>query len=102
VLSAPDGPAALRLIADARVDFLLTDVVLPAGMNGRELSDAVRRRLPAIKVLYVTGYTRNAIIHQGRLDPDIDLLTKPFTAEALARKVRAILDGGKVRAEPGG
>ena len=75
VLSAPDGPAALRLIEDApQIDLLLTDVVLPAGMNGRELSDEVRRRRPAIKVLYVTGYTRNAIIHHGRLDPDIDLL----------------------------
>jgi signal transduction histidine kinase/ActR/RegA family two-component response regulator len=101
VLSAPDGPAALRLIDDAQIDFLLTDVVLPAGMNGRELSDEVRRRRPAIKVLYVTGYTRNAIIHQGRLDPDIDLLTKPFTAEALTRKIRTILDAGKPRAEQG-
>jgi two-component system NtrC family sensor kinase len=96
VLSAPDGPAALRLIDGApQIDFLLTDVVLPGGMNGRELSEEVRRRRPAIKVLYVTGYTRNAIIHHGRLDPDIDLLTKPFTAEALARKMRSILDAGK-------
>ena len=56
------------------------------------------RRRPDIKVLFVTGYTRNAIIHHGRLDPDIDLLTKPFTADALTRKIRQILDG-KVRAE---
>ena len=61
-------------------------------MNGRQLSDAVLRQRPGTKVLYVTGYTRNAIIHHGRLDPDIDLLTKPFTADALARKVRQILD----------
>jgi two-component SAPR family response regulator len=47
---------------------------------------------PAIRVLYMTGYTRNAIIHHGRLDPDIDLLTKPFTADALTRKVRRMLD----------
>ena len=99
VLSAPDGPAALRLIDGApHIDFLLTDVVLPAGMNGRELSEEVRRRRPGIKVLYVTGYTRNAIIHHGRLDPDIDLLTKPFTAEALTRKIRSILDAGTPRA----
>ncbi len=100
VLSAPDGPTALRMLDDAPpIDLLLTDVVLPNGMNGRQLSDEMLRRRPDIKVLFVTGYTRNAIIHHGRLDPDIDLLTKPFTADALTRKVRQILDG-KVRAEP--
>jgi len=93
VISAPDGAAALKLIENAgAIDLLLTDVVLPGGMNGRQLSDAVRKRRPTIKLLYMTGYTRNAIIHHGRLDPDIDLLTKPFTADALARKVRRILD----------
>jgi two-component system, NtrC family, sensor kinase len=99
VISAPDGAAALKLIGDApSIDLLLTDVVLPGGMNGRELADAVHRRRPAIKILYMTGYTRNAIIHHGRLDPDIDLLTKPFTADALARKVRRILDSGSKQA----
>ena len=94
VLSASDGASALALLADApHIDLLLTDVVLPGGMNGRQLSDAVLRKRPGIKVLYMTGYTRNAIIHHGRLDPDIDLLTKPFTADALTRKVRRILDG---------
>ena len=100
VLSAPDGPTALLMLDDAPpIDLLLTDVVLPNGLNGRQLSDEMLRRRPDIKVLFVTGYTRNAIIHHGRLDPDIDLLTKPFTADALTRKVRQILDG-KVRAEP--
>ena len=99
VLSAPDGPTALGMLdAAPQIDLLLTDVVLPNGMNGRQLSDEVLRRRPDIKVLFVTGYTRNAIIHHGRLDPDIDLLTKPFTADALTRKIRQILDG-KVRAE---
>ena len=100
VLSAPDGPTALGML-DAVPEFnlLLTDVVLPNGMNGRRLSEEVLRRRPGVKVLFVTGYTRNAIIHHGRLDPDIDLLTKPFTSDALTRKVRQILDG-KVRAEP--
>jgi signal transduction histidine kinase/ActR/RegA family two-component response regulator len=99
VIAAPDGASALRLLEHAQqIDFLLTDVVLPSGMNGRQLSEEVQRRRPAIKVLYVTGYTRNAIIHHGRLDPDIELLTKPFTADALVRKVRQILDGA--RAEP--
>jgi two-component system NtrC family sensor kinase len=94
VISAPDGASALLLLADAPpIDLLLTDVVLPGGMNGRQLSEEVMRQRPGIKVLYVTGYTRNAIIHHGRLDPDIELLTKPFTADALVRKIRQILDG---------
>jgi two-component system NtrC family sensor kinase len=94
VISAGDGPSALqRLDSAPHIDLLLTDVVLPNGINGRELAEEVRRRRPEIKVLYITGYTRNAIIHHGRLDPDIDLLTKPFTADALSRKIRTILDG---------
>ena len=80
---------------------MLTDVVLPGGMNGRQLTDEVLKRRPAIKILYMTGYTRNAIIHHGRLDPDIDLLTKPFTADALARKVRRILDAGAAAKQTG-
>jgi two-component system NtrC family sensor kinase len=102
VMSASDGPAALRLLETApHIDLLLTDVVLPGGMNGRELTDAVGRLRPAIKILYMTGYTRNAIIHHGRLDPDIDLLTKPFTADALTRKVRRVLDGGGAAKQAG-
>jgi two-component system NtrC family sensor kinase len=98
VLPAPDGETALRLLdGEPSVDLLFTDVVLPGGMNGRQLADEVRRRRPAVKVLYATGYTRNAIIHQGRLDSDVDLLSKPFTADALTRKVRQILDGGSSR-----
>jgi two-component system NtrC family sensor kinase len=102
VLSAADGPSAVRMLDDAPpIDLLLTDVVLPNGMNGRELTEAVLRRRPAVKVLFMTGYTRNAIIHHGRLDPDIDLLTKPFTADALTRKIRRILDAGaRAQAEP--
>jgi two-component system NtrC family sensor kinase len=98
VMSAPDGATALRLLETApHIDLLLTDVVLPGGMNGRELTDQVLRLRNGIKVLFMTGYTRNAIIHHGRLDPDIDLLTKPFTADALTRKVRRVLDGNGVK-----
>src|ERR1043165_9725758 len=101
VLAASDGASALRMASDAReIALLLTDVVLPGGMNGRELADEMRRRDAAIKVLYMTGYTRNAIIHPGRLDPDIDLLTKPFTADALTRKVRRVLDAGGAKQVP--
>jgi two-component system NtrC family sensor kinase len=90
--AAADGASALRLLeSESNISMLFTDVVLPGGMNGRQLADEVRRRRPDLKVLYATGYTRNAIIHQGRLDAEVELLTKPFTAEALARKIRQVL-----------
>jgi CheY-like chemotaxis protein len=94
VVQASDGNQALAVWAvQPLVDLLFTDVVMP-DMNGRQLAQKALEAKPDLKVLYTTGYTRNAIIHHGRLDPDIDLLTKPFTADALARKVRRILDGG--------
>jgi two-component system NtrC family sensor kinase len=93
VISTHEGASGLRLLdANPDVQLLFTDVVLPGGMNGRQLADEARRRRPDLKVLFTTGYTRNAIIHQGRLDADVDLLTKPFTSDALVRKVRQILD----------
>ena len=95
ILSAPDGATALRLLdGEPAIELLFTDVVLPGGMNGRQLADEVLRRRPAVKVLFATGYTRNAIIHEGRLDPDVELLSKPFTADALTRKVQQVLAGG--------
>jgi signal transduction histidine kinase len=91
VCEAPDGPSALSILdRESRVDVLFTDVGLPH-MNGRDLSDAAKRRHPGIKVLFTTGYTRNAIVHGGRLDPGVALLPKPFTAAALARKLREVL-----------
>ena len=93
VISTHEGASGLRLLdANPDIQLLFTDVVLPGGMNGRQLADEARRRRPNLRVLFTTGYTRNAIIHQGRLDADVDLLTKPFTPEALVRKVRQILD----------
>ncbi len=76
-----------------RVDLLFTDVVLPGGANGRELANRARSAHPSLPVLYTTGYTRNAIVHQGRLDADVELLNKPYTQQDLARKVRDLLDG---------
>jgi DNA-binding NtrC family response regulator len=66
------------------------------GMTGRQLAEAALARHPALKVLYTTGYTRNAVVHNGVLDPDIAFLTKPFTVAQLAAKVRAVLDGSGV------
>jgi len=93
VISTHEGASALRLLdANPDIRLLFTDVVLPGGMNGRQLADEALRRHPQLKVLFTTGYTRDAIFHEGRLDANVDLLTKPFTAEALRRKVRQILD----------
>ncbi len=95
VIEAANGPAALAALEGSQhVDLLFTDVVMPGGMNGRQLADEVLRRRPGLKVLFTTGYTENAIVHHGRLDPGVDLLSKPFSRIALARKVRAVLKGG--------
>jgi len=91
---AATAAKALKILkAVPQIALLFTDVVLPGGMNGRELANEVKKLRPELPVLFATGYTRNAIIHHGRLDTDVDLLTKPFTTEALARKVRQVLDG---------
>ena len=83
---------ALALIdSGAEFDLLLTDVILPGGMNGRQLSDEVVKRRPRIKVLYTSGYTENAIVHHGRLDPGVLLLAKPYRKTDLARIVRQAL-----------
>jgi PAS domain S-box-containing protein len=93
VIEAANGTEALALLDRERdLDLLLTDVVMP-GINGRELADAAVRRRPTLKVLFTTGYTRNAIVHHGRLDPGIHLIGKPFSFQELAAKVRARLDG---------
>jgi signal transduction histidine kinase len=93
VVEAPDGPTALRILESGpHVRLLLTDIGLPGEINGRQLADAAMRRRPGLKVLFTTGYARNAIVHQGRLDPDIELLSKPFTFTELATKVKRALD----------
>ena len=98
VIEAGDGGAALRILeqADQRVDLLFTDVVMP-GLSGRELSDRARELRPGLKILYTSGYTRNAIVHGGRLDPGVELLPKPFTSKDLTERVRDILDKGTGR-----
>ena len=93
VIEAKDSAAALRLLdADKKFNLLLTDVVLP-GKNGRELATEVENRRPGTKIVFMTGYSRNAIVHQGRLDPGTELIPKPLTESALARKIRQVLDG---------
>jgi signal transduction histidine kinase len=92
VIEAKDAASAIRLLdADKPFDLLLTDVVLP-GKNGRELATEVERRRPGTKVIFMTGYSRNAIVHQGRLDPGIELIPKPLIEGVLARRIRQVLD----------
>jgi CheY-like chemotaxis protein len=93
VLEAHDGPAALRVLdQQARVDLLFTDVVLPGGMTGAQVAAQARALRPKLRVLFTTGYARNAIIHHGRLDKGVQLITKPFSFTDLAAKVRDVLD----------
>ncbi len=94
VIEAASARAGLAMIEAApRVDLLLTDIVLPGGQSGPELSMAVRRRWPDVKVLYMTGYARNALEKRIGLHDDIELLQKPFRKSTLASKVRRVLDG---------
>lgn len=89
---AESGELALAYVESHReVDLLITDVVMP-GMNGRQLAEAVAKVLPAIKIIFMTGYSRNAIVHHGRLDRGVVLLQKPFTREELAARVRSVLE----------
>jgi PAS domain S-box-containing protein len=93
VLDAPEGEAALRLIDQRRdIALLFTDVGLPGKFNGRQLADEAKKRRPELRVLFTTGYARNAIVHGGRLDAGVQLITKPFTRDGLASKLRDLLD----------
>jgi CheY-like chemotaxis protein len=95
VIEAADAHRALALLDDPalHVDLLFTDVVLPGGLTGADLAEAALKRRPTLRVLFTTGYARNAIVHHGRLDPGVHLLPKPFTYTDLAHKLRELLDG---------
>jgi PAS domain S-box-containing protein len=92
-LSATNAAEALTLIdSDAPIDLLFTDIVMPGGMNGRQLADEACKRRPRLKVLFTSGYTENAIVHHGRLDPGVLLLAKPYRKQQLAQMIRAALN----------
>jgi signal transduction histidine kinase len=92
-LEAAGAQDALRLLREGRpLSLLLTDVVLPGSMNGRDLAQEAERLYPGLKVIYMSGYTENAVLHHGRLDPGVQLLQKPFRLRDLAERVRAVLD----------
>ena len=93
ILEAPNAHDGLQLLdRHPEISLLFTDVGLPGGMNGRQLADEARGRRSNLRVLFASGYARNAIVHDGRLDPGVELITKPFTQEVLAARVRDILD----------
>ncbi len=93
ILEAEDGAAALQIVDGHKgsIDLLLTDVIMP-GMNGRELANHITKLLPDVRVLYMSGYTENAVGHDGMLDPGINLMQKPFSLPSLKNRVREILD----------
>lgn len=89
-----DGPTGLRMLqSTARIDLLITDVQMPAGMNGRQLAAAGRAGRPELRVLFITGYAEATAIANGELDAGMQVLTKPFTIDALSRKIRNIVAG---------
>jgi PAS domain S-box-containing protein len=93
-LEAANAAEALSLIDDgADIDLLFTDVIMPGAMNGRQLVDEALTRRPSLKTLFTSGYTENAIIHHGRLDPGVLLLAKPYRKPELARMIRVALGG---------
>jgi CheY-like chemotaxis protein len=100
ILEAEDGAAALQIVDgyQGTINLLLTDVIMP-GVNGRELAAHIRKLLPEVRVLYMSGYTENAIGHDGMLDAGINLLQKPFSLPALKDRVREVLDSEPIPLE---
>ncbi len=101
VLKAENAEAALAILSSgARIDLVFTDVVMPGPIKTRDLTRRAKELIPSVAVLYTSGYTENAIIHDGRLDDDVILLSKPYTQEELARRMRAALARGPAAKEP--
>ncbi len=92
-VQAADGPSGLKLLQSGmRLDLLVTDIGLP-GLNGRQVADAARQSRPSLKVLFMTGYAENATIANGFLEPGMEMITKPFAIEALATRIRDMIEG---------
>jgi signal transduction histidine kinase/DNA-binding response OmpR family regulator len=93
VLKAPDASAALSIVdSGIKIDLLFTDVVMPGQLKSSDLAKKAKERVPDIGVLFTSGYTENSIVHGGRLDPGVQLLSKPYSREQLARKIRHVLN----------
>ncbi|WP_289851939.1 response regulator [Rhizobium sp. SSA_523] len=99
VLKARDADSGLAIIeSGAHIDLLFTDVVMPGRLKSSDLARKAKERRPDLEVLFTSGYTENSIVHGGRLDPGVNLLSKPYTRETLARRIRILLDRAKERA----
>jgi CheY-like chemotaxis protein len=97
VLTAEDGESALSVLqSGALIDLLFTDVVMPGPIRSPELAKQAKQMLPDIEVLFTSGYTQNAIVHGGRLDPGVELISKPYRRDDLARKIRHLLSNKKM------
>jgi CheY-like chemotaxis protein len=93
VLQAVDGAGALAILeSEVAVDLLFTDVVIPGGMSGRQVADRARELRPGLKVVFTSGYTRNSVLQQGKLDDSAHFIAKPYRVDDLATKIRAVLD----------
>jgi PAS domain S-box-containing protein len=94
-IEAADGPSGLKVLqSNVRIDLLISDVGLPGGMNGRQMADAGRQVRPKLKVIFITGYADNAAVGNGHLEPGMHVLTKPFAMEALASRIKAVIEAG--------
>ncbi|HEX3863672.1 MAG TPA: response regulator [Stellaceae bacterium] len=92
VLEAEDGPRALAILqSENSIDFMITDVGLPGGINGRQLADTAQLHRPNLKVLFITGYADSSVIRKGVLGPGMHIMTKPFNLKELTSRVRVIL-----------
>lgn len=92
-MEAGDSADGLKILqSDARIDLLVTDIGLPGGMNGRQMADAAQALRPALKMLFITGYAENALIGNGMLQPNMAVLTKPFSLEVMKERIRSMLD----------
>jgi CheY-like chemotaxis protein len=93
-IDAPDGAAGLKVVqSDSRIDLLITDVGLPGGMNGSQLAEAARQTRPNLKVLFVTGYAETGVLGSEQLAAGMQVLTKPFSIDMLASKIKGMLEG---------
>jgi CheY-like chemotaxis protein len=94
-IEAADASSGLKVLeSDVKIDLLITDVGLPGGMNGKEMADEARKHRPDLKVLFITGYAENAAVTNGRLEPGMHVLSKPFPIDKLAARIRSIIEEG--------
>jgi CheY-like chemotaxis protein len=92
-IEAADGAAGLRILeSNVRIDLMVTDVGLPGGMNGRQMADYSRASRPDLKVLFITGYAESAVIGNGNLDANMHVMTKPFSVEGLAMRIKSLIE----------